>query len=240
MKNFSYEGKELDLFSRATNWKKYWSSAIHPFLGQSILEVGAGIGATAKLFASCKVKRWVAIEPDSSLVERVKMDLPHSQYPNNYEIQAQKIHDLSSEYKFDTILYIDVLEHIKDDKTELDLVAKLLEPGGRIVILSPAHQYLFTAFDRALGHYRRHNTTTLLSVKPEGMRVESIFYIDSIGMLASLGNKLFLKSEIPTKNQIKIWDKCLVPVSRIVDRLTMNKIGKSIVAVFQLEEIKSK
>lgn len=232
---FTYEGCELDLFSGATNWKNYWFSIVKPLLGQSVLEVGAGIGATAKLFASCKVERWMAIEPDISLVNRIKLDSKYSKYPDNFEVQAIKSSSLTGGYKFDTILYIDVLEHIQDDKGELDQVAKLLKPGGRIIILSPAHNYLYTPFDRAIGHYRRYNKKALLSVKPEGTKVETIFYLDSLGMFASLGNKLLLKSEKPTETQIQFWDKRLVPMSRIVDRLVMNRIGKSIIGVFQLD-----
>ena len=235
MIDYKYQGSELDVFSGATNWKYYWSSAIKPFLGQTVLEVGAGIGGTAKLFANCKVKRWMALEPDASLTNRVKKDGDHSNYPDNFEIHAIRSNDLPRGCKYDTVLYIDVLEHIQDDKGELDFIARLLEPGGRIIILSPAYNYLYTPFDRAIGHYRRYNRTTLISIMPERMRVVRVFYLDSVGMLASLGNKLFLKSVMPTERQIQFWDKSLIPWSRIIDKLVMNRIGKSVVAVFQLD-----
>lgn len=233
--DFSYEGSELDLFSGASNWKNYWSSIIKPLLGPSVLEIGAGIGATAKLFANCKVEKWMAIEPDISLVNRIKQDCKQSKYPDNFEVHAATSGTLSGDYKFDTILYIDVLEHIQDDKSELNHIARLLKSGGRIIILSPAHEYLYTPFDRAIGHFRRYNRKTILAVKPEGLRVESVFYLDSLGMLASLGNRLLLKSEKPTEGQIQFWDKRLVPVSRIMDKLVLNSIGKSIIGVFQLD-----
>ena len=233
--DFTYEGAELDLFSGATNWKQYWSSIIKPFIGDSVLEVGAGIGANTKLFAACKFEKWIAIEPDCTLVNRVNKDCQHSKYPANFEIYAIKIEDVPSDCKFDTILYVDVLEHIQDDKKELEYAAKRLKSGGKIIILSPANDYLYTSFDRAIGHYRRYNKRTLLSIKPEGMKVDSIFYIDSIGMLASLGNKLLLKSERPTTSQIQFWDKCLVPMSRRIDKLILNRIGKSIIGIFQID-----
>jgi len=228
-------GSELDLFSGATNWKNYWFLIIKPLLGQSVLEVGAGIGANSKLFAACKVEKWVAIEPDISLVNQIKNDWQITKYPVNFEIHAIASSGLASDCKFDTILYIDVLEHIKNDRDELDLAAKLLKPGGRIIILSPAHNYLYSPFDHSIGHFRRYNKRTLSSVKPEGLRVESMHYLDSVGMLASLANRFVLKSATPTASQIQFWDKCIVPLSRILDRLVMKIIGKSIIGVFRLD-----
>jgi hypothetical protein len=130
-------------------------------------------------------------------------------------------------------LYIDVLEHITDHKDELTRVAKHLLPGGRIIVLSPAHQWLFTPFDQAVGHVRRYNRASLLSAKPEHLNLERIFYLDSVGMMASLGNRLILRSAMPNLSQIKIWDDWMVPSSRVVDKLIFNTIGKSIVGIFR-------
>ena len=233
---FIYKGSELDLFLLATNWKNYWFSIISPLIGQSVLEVGAGIGTTAKLFSDAKVKKWIAIEPDLSLVNRIKKDFEYTKYPNNFEIHAKTSKSFSSKYKFDTILYIDVLEHIKDDKDELDIISKLLIPGGRIIILSPAHNFLYSPFDLSIGHFRRYNRKSLLAVKPKGFKVEKIYYLDSVGMLASLGNKLFLKSKLPSTRQIQFWDKGLIPISCILDRLVLHMIGKTIIGVFQVDQ----
>lgn len=235
VEEYIYEGEELALFADAVNWKKYWCSKLKPLIGKSVLEVGAGIGETAKLFATCEVERWLAIEPDVNLACRIEEDCKKSKYPSNFEILPIKTSGLSLSDKFDTVLYIDVLEHIQDDRLELKNIANLLKPGGRIIILSPAHNYLFTAFDKAVGHYRRYDKRMLLSIIPKKMRLETIYYLDSVGMLASLGNRLLLKSAQPTVGQIQFWDKCLIPLSRVIDRVVLNSLGKSIIGVYRLE-----
>jgi SAM-dependent methyltransferase len=233
MNNFKYAGSELELFANATNWKSYWSNELHPYCGVNILEVGAGIGATARVFHNHQCERWVALEPDENLASQAKIAAQAGEFPANYKIHVGYTQSLDQNELFDTILYIDVLEHITDHKEELTRAAKHLLPGGRIIVLSPAHQWLFTPFDQAVGHVRRYNRASLLSAKPDHLNVERIFYLDSVGMFASLGNRLVLRSAMPNLSQIKIWDDWMVPASRVVDKLIFNSIGKTIVGIFQ-------
>lgn len=228
-----YVGSELEVFAGARNWKAYWSGIIRAYVGSHILDVGAGIGSTAKAFVRLDCARYLALEPDVALAQRMTMDASHEPFPPNFEVSSGTIDDLPSDPVFDTILYIDVLEHIADDADELGRAASRLVPGGRLVVLSPAHQFLFSEFDAAIGHVRRYNRESLLAVKPDRLTVDSLFYLDSVGLLASLGNRVFLRSDSPTAGQIALWDDWMVPASRIFDRITRFSIGKSIVGVFR-------
>ena len=233
MSAFAYGGTELDLFANAHNWKSYWSRHIRPFLGARILDVGAGIGSTARMLCDREIVKWVALEPDADLAARIEARILSGELPRTCEVRVGTIADLSPEEKFDSVLYIDVLEHILDDRSELDLASRHLSENGRIVVLSPAHQWLYTAFDEALGHYRRYNRTSLGTATPELLELERIFYLDSAGLCASFGNRVALNSAHPTEGQLKLWDCMLVPVSRILDPLTGYRIGKSIVGVWR-------
>lgn len=233
MNEFKYSGSELELFSEAKNWKDYWSSAIRPYLGTRILDVGAGIGSTARVLSDNKYERWLALEPDANLASRMKAAVAAGAFQDNFEVCVGSTVDLPDDEHFDTILYIDVLEHIEDHKEELNRVVKHLVPGGRVVVLSPAHQWLYTPFDQAIGHVRRYSRHTLLSTKPNELITESICYLDSVGLLASIGNRFMLRSASPNAAQIKIWDDWMVPASRVVDKITGNNIGKSILGVFR-------
>jgi hypothetical protein len=144
------------------------------------------------------------------------------------------IEDLSAKEVFDTILYIDVLEHIADDKAELKAAAGHLLPGGRIVIVSPAHQWLYSPFDQSVGHYRRYTRRSLTGAKPDMLRIERICYLDSVGIAASAANRLLLRNTYPSEKQIKLWNDYMVPVSRFSDKLAMYLLGKTILGVFQL------
>jgi hypothetical protein len=143
--------------------------------------------------------------------------------------------DLHAEARFDAILYIDVLEHIEDDRAELVRAAQRLNPGGSVIVLSPAHQFLFTPFDAAIGHFRRYSRRSLAAVGPVALRTRKLVYLDAAGMLASAGNRLLLRSAMPTEAQILTWDRLLVPVSRVIDPLFGYRVGKSVLGVWQRE-----
>lgn len=228
-----YVGSELDVFSHVKNWKAYWASMIAPYLGEEVLDVGAGIGATAINLNSRSYKTWVELEPDRKLAERIVQGQKNGEIPASIEVRVGTAHDLSADELFDTVLYIDVLEHIKEDKKELENIAKHVKPGGHVIVLSPAHQYLFTEFDRQVGHCRRYNKQQLKAIKPESLDIVCLKYIDSVGMLASLGNKLLLKSGNPTLGQVKLWDRLMIPISQKVDTLTRYTLGKSILSVYK-------
>ncbi|MBE9227339.1 class I SAM-dependent methyltransferase [Phormidium sp. LEGE 05292] len=231
--NYSYVGNELELFRYATNWKAYYSSMIQPFLGKEVLEVGAGIGATTELLCKGKQARWLCLEPDAILASDLNSLLLGGRLPKCCDLLKGTLLDLSETELFDSIVYIDVLEHIKDDRTEVELAASHLKPGGFLIVLSPAHQWLFTPFDAAIGHYRRYNKSSLSAVIPGNLQEIQLQYLDSVGLIASLANKLILKSKMPTLQQIKIWDKKMVPLSKIIDPLLKYYLGKSIMGIWQ-------
>jgi len=125
------------------------------------------------------------------------------------------------------------LEHIEDDAGEFRRAASHLSPGGVLIILSPAHPWLFTPFDHAIGHYRRYTKTSLAAVSPSHLCREKLTYLDSAGLLASLGNRLLLKSRMPTAAQIRTWDGMLVPCSRWLDPLLCGTVGKSVLGIWR-------
>ena len=142
--------------------------------------------------------------------------------------------ELDASERFDTILYIDVLEHIEDDKAELAIAARFLRPNGLLAVLSPAMQFLFSDFDRAIGHFRRYNLESYPHrATPAGMEQVSARYLDTVGLLASLGNRLLLKSAMPTAADTAFWDRVLVRMSRAVDPILRYRWGKSVLVVWK-------
>lgn len=235
MNEYKYAGKELDLFADVHNWKSYWSSRIRHLIRGDVLEVGAGIGSNTPYLDSGGIGRWLCIEPDPELAARLGRNLEQRVGQSKYETACGTTKNLDPNVKFDTILYIDVLEHIEDDGGELETAANLLRAGGRLMILSPAHQRLFTPFDAAVGHFRRYNGTMLRSISPASLRLEQLWYLDSAGLLLSAGNRLFLHQSMPSKAQLVFWDKCMIPVSRFLDRCFLGTAGKSIMGIWQRE-----
>ncbi len=233
MDEFTYVGSELELFAAARRWKTYWSGRVRPFVAGDVLEVGAGIGSNTPYLDPGGDGRWVCLEPDKRLVSELRENLRKQPSSREYEVVTGTLSTLGAEQTFDTIAYIDVLEHIEDDRGELELAASRLRPGGRIIVLSPAHQALFTPFDASIGHFRRYDKPMLRSVSPAALELERLFYLDSVGLSLSLGNKLLLRQSMPTSAQIQFWDRYVIPISRLVDRSTFGLVGKSIVGVWR-------
>ncbi|MAY63384.1 MAG: methyltransferase type 12 [Rhizobiales bacterium] len=227
----AYVGDELSLFAHASNWKNYWSSMISPFLGETVLDVGAGLGSTIRAAAGPKQKRWVAIEPDDSLAEELRAGVGDGTLPSSVEVVTGTLDAV--EEKFHSVLYIDVLEHIEDDKTEMQKAIERVLPGGNLIVLSPAHQFLYTPFDEGIGHFRRYSKATLSACQPDGSEQVLLRYLDGVGIAASLANRMLLQQSMPTQSQIAKWDKFMVPVSRVIDPMTGYHIGKSVLAVWR-------
>ena len=122
-----------------------------------------------------------------------------------------------------------------EDKEEIERASALLNKGGKLIILVPAHQYLYSPFDKAIGHFRRYNKKRLQEVIPVGVRKNKIFYLDCLGLFASLMNKWFLKKDYPTLKQVKFWDRMIVPISKLLDPLIGFSTGKSLIGIWQKE-----
>src|ERR671922_1949707 len=151
---YVYVGSELETFSHARNWKRYWSGRLAPYLRGLVLEVGAGLGANSAYLVTPEVSRIVCLEPDARLLRELRCSAP----PNGAarEVLQGTLQDLNRDRTFDTIVYVDVLEHIEDDRAELADAAARLRSGGDLVVLAPAFPILYSEFDRAVGHHRRY------------------------------------------------------------------------------------
>ena len=223
-----YIGNELEIFSHAKNWKNYWSGKVRPYLGKIVLEVGAGIGTNTRNFINNEnIKKWVSIEPDLELSRKIESNLKNEKGFNKLEVIPSFLTNYQTNIKFDSVMYIDVIEHIEKDKDELTTSLSYLKDGGYLIVLVPAYNFLYNDFDKAIGHYRRYSRKLLRNTIPAGLKVISHYNLDSLGLLASITNKLFLKQSYPTINQIKFWDSFIVSLSRVIDPLLFYKVGKS-------------
>jgi len=230
MNYFTYIGKELDFFAQATNWKNYIKFLTNKYIYGCVLEVGAGIGNNTTIFLNCRYHKWLCLEPDNDLLQSLKSKFDLSQSTKHY-FQNGTINSLKEDIMFDSILYIDVLEHIYLDKSELIKASQLLNINGRLIVLSPAHQCLFSTFDSNVGHHRRYNKSMIRKIVPHNIEITKLIYLDCVGLIANIVNKLFLKQSIPSLQQIQFWDNFMVPISRKIDPLLFYSVGKSVLLI---------
>lgn len=227
-----YIGNELELFKHAVNWKNYYAGFLKKFLVGDVLEVGAGIGETTHSLCDGSQTSWLCLEPDAALAAHIETKKKSGYLRNLIELKIDTI-DAVQNRLFDAILYIDVIEHIEHDSEELAKAAERLKPGGHLIVLVPAHNFQFSEFDISIGHFRRYNKKMLAAAIPEPLEKTDLRYLDSVGLLASMGNKVFLKQHYPNLRQIKFWDSFMIPFSRIIDFCLFYSLGKTVIGIWE-------
>lgn len=231
MNQSNYIGSELGLFEKAVNWKRYYSRRIKKFLQGKVLEIGAGYGTNTPYLFNPKVTRWLSVEPDEKLCKQYAERRANGVIPSECEIKNGTLSELEEGEKFDAIIYIDVLEHIKDDRNEFERAYKHLNEDGFLIILCPAYPFLFSPFDEAIGHYRRYTKRMFKQLSPNPPLL--LEYLDTVGVLASTANKLVLKQSTPSESQIQLWDNIMIPCSLVIDSITCRAVGKSLLGVWK-------
>ena len=135
---------------------------------------------------------------------------------------------------FDTIFYISVLEHIENDKKEITDAIEKLEDKGHLIICVPAHNYMYSNFDKEIGHFRRYEMNFFDTLDLENADIKKKFFIDSFGHLLYFLNKILFSKEVyPSKLKVFIWDKIFIPITYIIDFLSFYKFGKNIICIIQ-------
>jgi len=229
----AYQGTELELFASATNWKKYWARKLRPYIKGDVIEVGSGLGSSTKYLYHDAPAKWLCLDPAPSFAEHLARRISAGDLPATCEARCGILADVPPEELADTILYIDVHEHIENDDDEMNTAAAHLNPDGRIIVLSPAFNWLYSPFDKSIGHHRRYAKKDVKRLTVPHLMLQRIFFLDSVGLFASLANKLLLKAATPSANQIRFWDRVMVPVSAYSDRVFGSVFGRTIVMIWQ-------
>jgi SAM-dependent methyltransferase len=228
-----YIGNELALFRHAINWKSYYAKHLKPYIRGGVLEVGAGIGETTGYLITTEASSWLCLEPDPQMSGEIQKRIDAGDLPSQITVFSGYLSDLPQANKFKTIIYIDVIEHIENDKSEIERAYNHLVEGGHLIILVPAHNALYSPFDEAIGHYRRYNKMQLRKAVDNRFHEVFVRYLDVIGLATSFANRTLLKQSHPTVRQIKIWDKIFVRISRIIDPLLNYNAGKTVIGVWR-------
>ncbi len=234
-----YGYSTLESISGADNFNRWMYEIIKPFCSGKILEIGGGIGNITSCFLEDENEMVVSdyqIEYCDMISKRFQGN------PHLKEVILMDVVDPEFDLKyahlfgqFDTVFALNVVEHISDDKKALANCKKLLKKGGNLIILVPAFQSLFNHFDTALEHYRRYTRKTLQKVF-DANKFSVVYwqYFNLIGITGWWVSGSLLRKKIIPEGQMKLYDK-LVPIFRIIDRLTNKWLGLSVILVGKAE-----
>ena len=194
-----------------------------------VAEVGAGDGAFSELLLQLHPRTLALFEPCTAMFERQPLRVgsdPRVRRENR--VFAERARDVP---EFDTVVYVNVLEHIDDDRAELRLMHRALRPGGRICVFVPALRWLMSDHDRAIGHVRRYERAELHDkVRDAGFEIERLHFFDSAGTLAWWLCMRILK--LPLRGgSVDVYDRAVVPVLRAIESKVRPPLGKNLLLV---------
>lgn len=230
-----YIGKDLEAMDFAVNYHRWILDIIEPYLGEHLVEVGAGTGTFSELLLEKKPRTLSLVEP-STMVENLRINLSRQ----NATTEIKIFHDiftavssrLKSEQSPDSIIYINVMEHIEDDRAELKAVWETLREKGRVFIFVPALPFLFSPFDRRIGHFRRYRKAEIEEkCRAAQMRIIVSRYFDVTGIVPWLVKYRLMKSTTMDSGTVQFYDKFVVPVAKQLEKFMQPPIGKNLLVV---------
>lgn len=221
----------LETISELGHFNRWMYETIRPHCSGRMLEVGSGIGNLSRFFLD-DGSDLVMSDLRTSYVQRLEQD-----FPGREVVSIDLVHPrFSSLYaahlgQFDTVFALNVVEHIADDVLALENCRKLVRPGGTVVILVPAYEWLHNRLDVQLGHYRRYTRSTLTTAfRSAGLEVAKSWYFNAVATLGwAVTGGLFARDEIP-QAEATLFDR-LVPLWKFADKLLARRAGLSVIAV---------
>lgn len=210
--------------------------ARRPLAGR-VLEVGCGIGnLTRWILKAPEVERLVALDLDPAYVRRVHAEV----LDPRLEVLAGAAETFAPERfrqpegQFDFIISANVLEHIQDDAAALRSFRSLLRPDGQILLLVPAHPFLFSSLDRELSHFRRYRVKDFRRLgAASGLRLVRHHHFNPLGALGWLINGRILRRRLLPAGQLSFYTRYGLGLSRLLDRLNPFPIGVSVLVALE-------
>ena len=225
----------------AKNYFQWIVSEIEPYLGAHILDIGSGYGIHLEYILPHHphvTSIDLSFESVQTLQKKFHADPRFEVYQTDFE-QASDLEWLVNR-NFDTIICLNVLEHLQDDIIALKRMHDILRRHkGTALLMVPAHQWLYGSMDRKAGHLRRYTSTSLGNkLRQTGFEILQLYHFNTFGVLPWFVNNRILKKELDGSGvglQIKIFDTCIVPIIRRIEARVKFPIGQSIIAIARVK-----
>ena len=242
LKEYSKEGKDnQQIFSeKGNNFYNWIFEEIKPYLRGNILEIGSGVGNFSKIL--------LENFPDNQLIlsdfDKYFLSMLSKKYSKNDKIIIEYL-DLNNieifknnNYKIDTCIAINILEHIDNDIKALENIYNILEPDGKLILLIPAHKFLYNIIDKDIGHYRRYTKKEIIKkISLTSFNILNIYYFNFIAIFGWFLNGKILKKSTINENALGFYNK-LIPLSKIIDKyVVFKKIGMSLILILNKEPL---
>jgi SAM-dependent methyltransferase len=228
--SYAYVGTELSALVEAQNYYRWVIGRFAPFIGNRVIEIGAGMGTFSRsLLTHTTVSELIMVEPGENL-------FPLLQKRFAGEPRVTIIHgyfqDLDPSVSADSVVLVNVLEHVAEDAALLNDVHEVLTPDGTLLLLVPALSLIYGSLDVAFGHYRRYSKPSLADKLQEaGFQILSLSYFNLPGILGWFLTGRVLRRRTLKPRHVRLYDRWIVPwLSRLEGRWAP-PFGQSLIAI---------
>ena len=237
-KNKPYKGHDLEILADLPNYYSWIIEKFRPWLNGRIMEIGTGIGTISKLIFD-DADQLVLVEPSSHLTDYLPSSITKSKKVSIYNQTLEQRLPQMTNQSCDTIIMVNVLEHIEDDGAAIKALHRVLKPGGHLLLFVPALQYLYSELDREHGHFRRYHLAPLeYKLNVHGFKIQDSRYFDIVGVFPWwLINTLGKKTEF-NPAMAKFYDRYFIPVTKFLERFISRPFGKNIIIIARRAAIK--
>ncbi len=237
---FVYDGQDLEALADLPNYHRWILDGFGRRPRGRTLEVGAGIGNFAARYVD-DVEELVLLEPAANLFPKLKLRFEHEA---SVTPVCRYVEDWAGDVehgRFDTIVLVNVLEHVEDDVGMLRVLHSLLKPGGSLLLFVPAMPCLYGTLDALVDHHRRYTRGGLRhELQEAGFTTDRLRYFDLAGVLPWYVAGRVLKRDRFDAAAAHGYDRLVAPVMSRVERVLPKPIGKNLIAVARRPEWHSK
>ncbi len=217
------------------NYNNWILDTFKSYIGTHLLEIGTGQG-NFKKYLDKSVAQYYSADIDADVIARAKVRDPEGKYFVS-DVSTPEFVDIAKKLSLDTILCVNVFEHIPAQQEAMNNMLNVLQPGGHPLIFVPAFNALYNDLDRMAGHVTRYTKDTIKMFVPStGCQIVKMEYFNPIGGIGWWANKFKKHDNIDSKNlnaQVAIFDKYIVPLSKPLNFMTKSFFGQSLILVLK-------
>jgi SAM-dependent methyltransferase len=211
------------------NYPRWIAALCEPYLGAEVLEVGAGYGTVTQHLVEGRHLVAVDASPECAIALKERFN-----GRGNVEVHEADLREYQDDRRYDAVVMINTLEHIPDDVAALLTMKQYLRPGGRLVVYVPAHNCLFSDYDRKVGHQRRYDRKMLAAVIDEaGLKPIEVRPVNLLGIPAWFLFSRLLHQDPSDRWAARLWDQTGTVTTRWIEDRVRVPVGLNLLAVAQ-------